>query len=152
TITKLDYGSAGQQKIGGFELGIDDGHPPENGEISMGGDSGSAWMATDASGKATDMMLGLHFAGETVGPAEYAVACYPASVFEKLEIRPPVVAGAGPGAVAAVVSRIGGGYDADFLAGQLVPVPTAATTAVEQDYAPTKAGDTVRHYTHFSLA
>lgn len=108
-------------------------------------------MATDANGQATDMMLGLHFAGETVEPAEYALSCY-ASVFEKLEIRPPVPAGAGPGATATVVPRIGGGYDADFLGGHFVSVPTAATSAVETDYAPTKAGDVVRHYTHFSLA
>jgi endonuclease G len=152
TITKLVYGSLGEQRIGGFEIGLDAAHPPENGEISMGGDSGSAWMATDANGQATDMMLGLHFAGETVEPAEYALSCYASSVFEKLEIRPPVVAGAGPGVTATVVPRIGGGYDSDFLSGHFVSVPTPATPAVETDYAPTKAGDVVRHYTHFSLA
>ncbi len=150
TITKLTYGSKGERQIGGFEIGIDDANPPENGEISMGGDSGSAWMATDANDAATDMMLGLHFAGETVEPAEYALACYAASVFEKLEIRPLEVPA--EDAVVAVLPRIGGGYNPDFLPGQLVLVPTAADPAIETDYARTKAGGTVRHYTHFSLA
>ena len=88
TITKLSYDEAGEHQIGSFEIGPDEDHPAENGEISMGGDSGSAWMAADADGAGGNMMLGLHFAGETVEPAEYALACYASSVFEKLEIRP----------------------------------------------------------------
>jgi endonuclease G len=43
------------------------------------------------------------------------------------------------------------GYDPDFLPGASIPVPGAAE-AVVADYAPTKAGEQVRHYTHFSLA
>jgi endonuclease G, mitochondrial len=150
TITKLTYGSAGEHQIGGFEIGVDDANPPENGEISMGGDSGSAWMATDANDAATEMLLGLHFAGEMTEPAEYALACYASSVFEKLEIVP--LEAPAPGAAIAVTPRIGGGYDAGFLPGQLVSVPTAGDPAIEADYAPTMAGDTIRHYTHFSLA
>src|SRR5262245_12500373 len=150
TITKLEYGSKGIQKIGGFEIGVDDAHPAENGESSMGGDSGSAWMATDEHDAATDMMLGLHFAGETVEPAEYALACYASSVFEKLEIS-PLSAVAADQAVR-VARRIAGGYDAEFLPSQSVAAPAPASAAIEADYAPTKPGEIVRHYTHFSLA
>jgi endonuclease G len=149
TISKLVYGSQGEQRIGGFEIGVDDEHLPENGEISMGGDSGSAWMATDSSGAATDMMLGLHFAGETVEPAEYAVACYASSVFEKLEIAPLEPAAVGPVVVRA---RIAGGYDPAFLPGHHVDCPAADDPMIEDDYAPTNAGESIRHYTHFSLA
>ena len=150
TITKLSYGSKGIQQIGGFEIGVDDAHPPENGEISMGGDSGSAWMATDDQGAATDMMLGLHFAGETVEPAEYALACYASSVFQKLEIS-PLEAPRADGVVT-VARRIAGGYDQEFLRDHRVDIPAPASIAIDDDYAQTKAGDRVRQYTHFSLA
>lgn len=149
TISKLTYGSKGEQRIGGFELGVDEAHPPPNGEISMGGDSGSAWMATDETGATTDMMLGLHFAGETVEPAEFALACYASSVFEKLEIS-PLEAPAEPADAVTVDTSVG--YDRGFLPGQQVDVPSPAIAAVEDDLAPTKAGEHVRHYTHFSLA
>lgn len=88
TIAKIDYGgSVGENEIGGFEIGIDPANLPENGEISMGGDSGSVWLFKSSDGKPTDVMAGLHFAGETSGnPTEYAIACYPQSIFEKLEI------------------------------------------------------------------
>ncbi|MEK6274337.1 MAG: DNA/RNA non-specific endonuclease [Actinomycetota bacterium] len=146
TVTKLAYGSKGEQQIGGFEIGPDDKHPPENGEISMGGDSGSAWMATNTQGKATDMMVGLHFAGETVEPAEYALACYASSVFEKLEISPLEPAPAGI-AVRTVVA----GFNPAFLPGHKLDLPKAATSKAKKDIAPTKVGELVRHYTHFSL-
>ncbi len=149
TITKLDYGSRGEQQIGGFELGLDAKYPPGNGEISMGGDSGSAWMATNQRGDATDMMLGLHFAGETVEPAEYAVACYASSVFAKLEISPLArsPAGVAPGA-----KPPGVGFDNAFLGDHLVELPIPANAKVKADIAPTKTGELVRHYTHFTLA
>lgn len=149
-ITKLSYGEDGEHEIGGFEIGPDSDHPAENGEISMGGDSGSAWMAAGDASEATDMMLGLHFAGETIEPAEYALACYASSVFEKLEIVPLA-----PAAADTVVAVDPGseGYDPHFLPGEhVVDVPTATVGDVEGDYAPTKAGDRIRHYTHFSLA
>jgi endonuclease G len=149
TITKLDYGTAGTHQIGSFEIGPEEAHPAENNEISMGGDSGSAWMAVKSSGKVDDMMLGLHFAGETNEPAEYALACYASSVFEKLEISPlPPPA---PDVVVAV-TPVAQGYDPDFLPGHAVDLPAAGVAAVEEDYAPTKAGDEARRYTHFSLA
>ncbi|HKG03980.1 MAG TPA: DNA/RNA non-specific endonuclease [Conexibacter sp.] len=148
TVSKLRYGTE-QHQIGGFEIGPDDERPAENGEISMGGDSGSAWMAVDADGDATDVMVGLHFAGETGGEPEHALACQASSVFEKLEIRPlePQVEGA-----IEVVPQIGGGYDPGFLVDHPVPLPVAVQPAIEADYAPTRAGEHVRHYTHFSLA
>jgi endonuclease G len=151
TITKMTYGPNHVENIGGFEIGPDDEHPAENGEISMGGDSGSAWMAVDAQGEATDMMLGLHFAGNT-GGAEFAMACNASSVFEKLEIEPlpqprerDVRAGA-----PVVASPVG--YDPNFLPAQHIEVPEAATDVVAKDIAPTMSGELVRDYTHFSLA
>ena len=149
TITKLDYGAAGVHEIGSFEIGPDPQHPATNNEISMGGDSGSAWMAVKKSGDVDDMMLGLHFAGETNEPAEYALACYAASVFEKLEISPLEPP---PTDVVVAVTPVAQGYDPHFLPGQPVDLPAAGVPAVEEDYAPTKAGDPVRQYTHFSLA
>jgi endonuclease G len=88
TIAKIDYrGSLGDQEIGGFEIGIDSANPPENGEISMGGDSGSLWIFKSSNGKPSTIMAGLHFAGESsTNPTEYAIACYPKSIFEKLQI------------------------------------------------------------------
>ncbi|MBI5104103.1 MAG: DNA/RNA non-specific endonuclease [Solirubrobacterales bacterium] len=149
SITKLDYGRAGEQRIGGFEIGPDDDHPAPNGEISMGGDSGSAWLAVDRDGKATDMVVGLHFAGETQEPAEYAMACCASSVFKKLEIAPLEAPGADG---ARIVGDGGRGYDRDFLPGHRVNPPSATRASVRKDFAPTRAGETVRHCTHFSLA
>ncbi|HEU6443733.1 MAG TPA: DNA/RNA non-specific endonuclease [Gaiellaceae bacterium] len=143
----MTYGVVGEQQIGGFEIGVDNVNPSPNGEISMGGDSGSVWMAVDEDGATGEMMLGLHFAGETVEPAEYALACYASSVFEKLEISPFVPSD--PGAVAVVATV---GYDPHFLVGLDLSFPVAAQPEVEADYAPTKTGAFVRDYTHFSLA
>ena len=39
------------EQIGGFEIGPDAEQPAADGEISMGGDSGSAWMALDDRGR-----------------------------------------------------------------------------------------------------
>jgi len=96
TIVKIDYGgSIGEQEIGGFEIGVDSTSPPDNGEISMGGDSGSVRIFKSSNGKPSGVMAGLHFAEESSGsPTEYAIACYPKSIFEKLQItldRPKLV-------------------------------------------------------------
>lgn len=147
TITELDYDEEGRHRIGGFEIGPDEEHSAENGEISMGGDSGSAWLATAKDSAATDMMLGLHFAGETTEPAEYALACYASSVFEKLEISPLDPSGRAERTVAQPEL----GFDVDFLPEHRLPLPRTSRTTIKKDYAPTKAGDAVRHYTHFSL-
>jgi endonuclease G, mitochondrial len=150
TITKMTYGPNHQENIGGFEIGPDAGHPADNDEISMGGDSGSAWMAADENGHATDMMVGLHFAGDAGGPAEFAMACNASSVFEKLEIE-PLTRERGIRAGAPVVASPVG-YNPDFLPGEHIEVPAAATDTVRADIAPTKSGELVRGYTHFSLA
>ena len=84
-MAKLDYEGRGEVVIGAFEIGL----PPDanaTSEVSMGGDSGSAWLATE-DGDSTDIMVGLHFAGEGANVAdEHALACYAHAVFEKLEI------------------------------------------------------------------
>lgn len=149
TITKLDYPGKGEQQIGGFEIGPDKDNASEHGEISMGGDSGSAWMAVAQSGKPQDMMVGLHFAGETSEPAEFALACYASSVFEKLEISP---LGAPAGDVRAALQSVLAGFDINFLPGHQLTLPVPAKAAVKQDIAPTKSGELVRDYTHYSLA
>ena len=61
--------------------------PAVRGEISEGGDSGSLWMVDSADD--ADVVLGLHFAGETDPrpEAEHALACNIKSVLEKLDIR-----------------------------------------------------------------
>lgn len=88
TVTKIDYGgSVGVQQIGGFEIGPDPKRPARNRQISMGGDSGSAWLV-EKNGEPSQVMVGLHFAGESEGdPDDHAMACYAHSVFEKLEIQ-----------------------------------------------------------------
>ncbi len=87
-LIKLYYGKGvGYKEIECFEIAVDDEYPPEDGEISSGGDSGSVWMIAE-DGKATGKMAGLHFAGETSRDVyEHALACYPKPVFRKLGIR-----------------------------------------------------------------
>ena len=44
-MAKIQYGPpAGEQAIGCFEIGVDPDNVPSDGEISKGGDSGSAWL------------------------------------------------------------------------------------------------------------
>jgi endonuclease G, mitochondrial len=147
TITKIAYGPDHEEQIGGFEIGPDGERPAADGEITAGGDSGAVWLALDAQGAPTDMMLGLHFAGEADGSAgEHALACYASSVFSKLEISPLA------GAARIVVQAAGAGYDEAFLPGLRVPTPTG-NRDIEADYAPLQQSDgVVRHATHFSLA
>ena len=116
TVTKMNYGGK-IENIGGFEIGIDGKHPPADGEISKGGDSGSCWMAIGPKGHVTDVMLGLHFAGDAEGSdAEFALACNAHSVFEKLEIAPLTAALSLPPATeAAVRADLRTGFDRDFL-------------------------------------
>jgi endonuclease G len=58
---------------------------------------------------------------------------------------------AGRGRVVAVNAQPPTGYDAAFLPGADVPLP-GEDDEVKADYAPTRSGEHVRHYTHFSLA
>ena len=87
-VVNVNYGdSVGVQEIGGFEIGPDPQYPPPNGEVSMGGDSGSLWLIQQ-NGEVTDIAVGLHFAGETDPDpqAEHALACNIHSVLEKLHV------------------------------------------------------------------
>lgn len=101
----------------------------------MGGDSGSAWMAVTQEGAADDMMIGLHFGGETSEPAEYALACYASSVFEKLEVSPidlPVEE------VVSAIESVAAGFNLDFLPNHRLALPTTRKTRIKTDYAQTK--------------
>lgn len=146
-ITRINYGGAvGLRQIGGFEIGPDDRFPAPNNEISMGGDSGSVWLIGDEDGEATDIMVGLHFAGEGAdNPDEHALACYAHAVFKKLEItlEPPVEP-------ALAVTELEGrtGYDRVFL-GQALPAPEL-TGARAHDVVELN-GSSLIPYTHFSL-
>jgi endonuclease G len=142
TVAKIYYSENNPKEIGCFEIGPDPDVPAPDDEISMGGDSGSAWLAVQRNAP-TDMMLGLHFAGETGDAPEHALACYAGSVFEKLSIQP-----APP--PAEVIEVPGRGYDSNFV-GAAVPAPSAASVDVRDDLLEA-AGRTVFDYTHFSLA
>ncbi len=143
TLVKIDYGpGVGERQIGCFEIGADPAHPAADGEISMGGDSGAAWVFKAPNGRTGRTMAGLHFAGEAGNSSdEHALACLPASVFEKLGItlKPPRRLEA-----TALV-----GFDENFL-GTPAGVPelgeVARADAVELN------GSVVIDYTHFSLA
>jgi len=146
--TRMSYGER-TETIGGFEIGPEKGANPEK-EISSGGDSGSAWLGVDAKGKPTDVMLGLHFAGEdSDSQPEFALACAAHSVLEKLDVSlEPSVAETG---VATAERVFGGtGYDAGFL-GVDMPLPVPASKAVRDDLIGAD-GNRVAHYTHYSLS
>lgn len=152
TMTRIDYGgSVGERAIGGFEIEVDPANPPSNGEVSMGGDSGSAWMFKTNQGKAGKVMAGLHFAGEgPSNPHEHAIACYPKSVFEKLgisvkaEAAPQPPPGRGGGAPAA-----GLGYNPGFLTTR-VELPKLSTAKLNDAFKLNNS--TLIHHRHFTLA
>ncbi len=143
--TKLSYDGL-PVRIGGFEIGPDPKRPAKDNEISQGGDSGSIWLAKDKNGAATDIMLGLHFAGESAdNPHEYALACAAHSVLEKLEVtlvRPK-------GSEISLGGLGVAGYNPRFLREE-IPLP-GANSSVKKDYLAV-SGKTVFDYTHFSLA
>jgi endonuclease G len=143
---KLDYEGVGEVAVGGFEIGPDPSHPAGGDEISLGGDSGSAWLFVDDQGAVTDMMVGLHFAGETGDEPDHALACYAKSVFEKLQIT------AVPLSAAAMASEAARGFDIGFLGGgHTVALPEPANAEIRGDLFELD-GRTVIDYTHFSLA
>jgi len=146
TLVKIDYGPPiGEKAVGGFEIGPDPENTAPNNEISMGGDSGSVWLFKGKTGKATKVMAGLHFAGESGSdPDEHAVACYARSVFDKPEIsaHPPIEA-------QAAIARGGRGYAPAFL-GVRVDVPRLS--AGNRRDAFRLNGSEVIDYMHFSLA
>lgn len=148
TTVKLFYGDGvGTKKIGGFEIGPDPADAAAENEISKGGDSGSAWLGLDPKGKPSDVMLGLHFGGESdsidSNEGDFALACSADSVFKKLEIEPtpPELALEEPTAAAS-------GYDPDFL-GRTVAVP-ALSRAQAADAVKVGGSSIIRH-THYSL-
>jgi len=142
TIAKIDYrGTVGVRNIGCFEIGPDPDRPAPSDEVSRGGDSGALWLFTDA-GHPLPVVAGLHFGGEAdTSPDEHALACLPASVFEKLEIslRPSAVEEA----------EEAGGYDRDFL-GERIDVPAVGDALID-DVATTVDGQPLVRHTHFSL-
>lgn len=140
---RINYDEAGDMEIGCLEIGPDPARPAAHSQISMGGDSGAAWLGVER-GKATNMMLGLHFAGEVGNEPDHALACYPASVFEKLQIRPTK-----PVAVADE-SPSGLGFSTTFV-GAKVALPKPANVAVSNDLVMIN-GRHVIDYMHFSLA
>jgi endonuclease G, mitochondrial len=145
-VTKINYGgTVGAQKIGGFEIGPDPNHPGPGGEVSMGGDSGSAWLIAK-NGKASNIMVGLHFAGEGQGdPDEHAIACYAHSVFEKLDIAltPPALQKEEEQKEDAAT-----GYNPNFL-GMETPIPMLP--AAKKKDAVRLDGSPLIPYTHFSV-
>ena len=150
--TKMTYGER-EEIIGGFEIGPEKKGDP-NQEISMGGDSGSAWLGVDPkTGQPTDVMLGLHFAGESSDKQpEFALACAAHSVLEKLDVvlTPLATAGAANGAAAVERAFGGAGYDKDFI-GIEMSLPLPATKSVRDDLVGAD-GRRVAHYTHYSLS
>ncbi|MBW4618098.1 MAG: DNA/RNA non-specific endonuclease [Cyanosarcina radialis HA8281-LM2] len=139
---RINY-EVGPRDIGGFEIGPDPEHPALNEEISMPGDSGSVWMFVDGD-EITDMMLGLHFAGEVGDQPEHALACYAESVFKKLNISPTKT-------LEILREQAAGiGYAENFL-GASIPKPKAATDEVEDDLLEV-GGVQAIDYMHFSLA
>ncbi|BDU06765.1 DNA/RNA non-specific endonuclease [Nocardia cyriacigeorgica] len=139
-IVKINYGAAGEQRIGCFEIGPDSAHPAPGEEISRGGDSGAVWLFT-ADGKPGTVLAGLHFGGETdSSPDEHALACLPQSVFEKLEVTltPPATA----------QTTAPAGYDVDFL-GVGVDLPAIDPGLADDTFS--LDGSTTIAYTHFSL-
>lgn len=145
---KLNYGDGISETIGGFEIGIDPMAPPADGEISQGGDSGAAWLAVDADGRPTDVMLGLHFAGDDDGTSsEFALACYARSVMTALEVEPLSEAQLeSPSLADGIAPR--DGYDPSFV-GVTLPVPRFRA-ARERDLAELD-GSTEIPYCHFSV-
>ncbi|HYJ84270.1 MAG TPA: DNA/RNA non-specific endonuclease [Allosphingosinicella sp.] len=150
-IAKIDYRApAGEQPIGGFEIGVDPAHPPSDGEISMGGDSGSAWMIASGA-KATDIFAGLHFAGESGGSTdEHALACYPLSVQKKLDfvLEPAAAPAAKTKTPATGPDLFRSGYNPLFLR---VPLPLPELSPAARKDALLFGGQPLIPYTHFSV-
>jgi len=86
-VVKINYGgNIGIKEIGGFEIGVNSEKPPIDGEVSMGGDSGSLWLIDHET--ENDIAVGLHFAGESdpSPTAEHAIACNIHNVLSKLDV------------------------------------------------------------------
>lgn len=143
-ITVIDYGDpTGLKNVGGFEIKPDPRRLPKGGEISSGGDSGAVWLAVEK-GKPTDVMLGVHFAGEAgEETSEHALACYAHSTLMKLNVSlsPPTLVESSARARAF-------GFDVEFL-GRTVPPPKPIRTHLED--AVFDDDHPLLRYTHFSI-
>lgn len=138
-MANITYEKVGQVAIGGFEIEPLPGAPSDF-EISQGGDSGSAWLLADQQGNATEIFVGLHFAGEGGGnPDEHAIACYAHSVIKKLDIS---IASVSVNELQVI------GYNKRFLSEE-VALPVLSTAI--QDDAFKLNGSPLLHYTHFSV-
>jgi endonuclease G len=151
--TKMVYPGGTSATIGGFEIVPDPKKAAADNEISRGGDSGSAWMALDKKGNTTDVMLGLHFAGDDDdgGPSEFALACYANSVMTKLEIEPVGKAERHVPAAQAVaegVDEFRQGFDRNFLKFAVEP---PKFSKVRRDDLAGLDGDNEIKYCHFSV-
>lgn len=145
--TQLTYPGGVSAQIGGFEIGLDPKYPQPDGELTKGGDSGSAWLAATSKGKDA-VMLGLHFAGNVDDTdTEYALACYAESVMTALDIE-PLSATAVTQIEAEAVSEQASGFDANFLPFR-IGLPTF-TRSAQKDLADVE-GDAQLRYCHFSV-
>ena len=152
-MVNLFFGpNAGFVDVGGFEIGLtpEAALRPADGEISRPGDSGSLWMIREGR-DATDIVAGLHFAGETAdSDDEHALACYPLSVQKKLRFTfdPPASPSANEDEAATEAEIPRSGYDTDFL-GLAAPMPEM-TLSQKRD-AVNFGRAQVIPYTHFSV-
>lgn len=98
---------------------------------------------------ATDVLAGLHFAGETsTNPDEHAVACYPNSVRKKLRFDPAPPANSAAGGAAEEEMQYRTGFDERFL-GVDAPMP-GVSSDIERDCV--KYGGRIHiPYAHFSV-
>lgn len=152
-LFKMPYeGIENPVTISGFEIESHPGFPAKDNEISRPGDSGSVWYAVEEgnSGQPTDIMLGLHFGGDAEHTnTEFALACYPESVFEKLELAPLE---ASPHDIESQrlsgIKKLQKGFDTDFLDFQ-VPFPTF--DQVTNDDLAILSGKANIDYTHFTV-
>lgn len=138
-VSKINYGgNIGNQEIGCFEIGVDPDNVPSDGEISKGGDSGSIWLI-NKDNEASDIMAGLHFAGESNdNPHEHALACYPKSVFSKLGIS--------PSKSIKTVTKRSNGYNNNFLKTEVKP-----PMLNDEDVAFELDGNVIIDYAHYSI-
>jgi len=139
-LASITYDGVGDVAIGAFEI-EPLANAPADYEVSMGGDSGSVWLIARQNGNPTDILAGLHFAGEgRSNPDEHALACYAPSVFKKLEISltPP----AEPEALRQL------GYNPNFLS-ETVPIPWLAQPVFDDAFK--LGGSHMIPYTHFSV-
>ena len=139
-LASISYSGMGNVAIGAFE--IEPKSDASNSfEISMGGDSGSVWMIADANDAPTDILVGLHFAGESgSNPDEHALACYAHSVMKKLDIS--LEQNVEPDSIAPT------GYQESFLS-ESAPLPSLSRSASRDSFA--FEGSPILKYTHFSV-